>query len=436
MNKPLVSNFVAQFRKSAPYINAFRGKTFVIYINGRALLSDLFISLSQDISLLDSLGIRLVLVHGCRRQIDNLLMGSTKIIDGIRVTDDAALNAVKQAVGKVRIEFEAVLSRGLANSPMEGADITISSGNYVKAKPYGIRNGINFLHTGEVRNINTIAVRAELEQGHIVLLSPLGYSATGEVFNVCAEDIAFSVAEKLHADKLLFLFDSNLVNDPDNTVVRQLAVEQIEQDFLQQDGIDPYTQKMLSAAVESCRRGVSRLHFLNANVNGCLLQELFSRDGVGCLISLNPFEGTRAATINDLPGILELIEPLEAEGILVRRDRETLEMDLDHFTVTVRDGMILACAALYQYKQHDSAELACLAVHPDYQHEGRGDVLLRYLERQLKINKLGKLFVLSTRASHWFLERNFIKANLDDLPLQRKSLYNYQRNSNVYIKQV
>ncbi len=438
------NSFVQQFRESSPYINSFRGKTFVIVFNGEAVDDPLFAHLIHDIALLDSLGIRLVLVHGARPQIEQRLAkagAKFEYVNDLRITDDLALQCVKEAVGSIRVEVESLLSMGLANSPMAGAQLQVVSGNFVTARPVGIRDGVDFLHTGEVRKINAAAINKQLIDGTIVLLSPVGYSPTGEAFNLSAEDVATAVSAALKADKLIYLTEGQPLQDSRNQTIRELTVakagELLERASMDKQAALPgQTLRILRSAVRVCGSGVRRVHVVSRQIDGALLQELFTRDGVGTLVSADLYEGTRQASIDDVAGILDLIAPLEVEGILVRRSREKLEMEIDHFIVVERDGMIIGCAACFPYEEAKSAELACLAVHPSYRNCGRGDALLHYVEQKARHNAVEQLFVLSTRSMHWFQERGFAQGEIDDLPMQRQLLYNYQRKSKVFFKRL
>lgn len=429
--------FVRWFRDSSPYINAFRGRTFVVAFGGEVIAEEQFANLVHDIALLNSLGVRLVLVHGARPQIEQRLNErgiKMQYVNGLRVTDASALACVKDAAGSVRVEIEALLSMGLANSPMAGADIHVASGNFVTAQPLGVREGVDYLHTGEVRRIDNEAIHRQLADGAMVLLSPIGYSPTGEVFNLSAEDVATAAAVHLKADKLIYLIDGNGLELDDGTLVRELDLNEAESYREEKEALPESIGKSLFSAIHACKNGVSRAHLISRHVDGSLLMELFTRDGIGTLISGETYEDIRQATIRDVGGIIELIATLEQEGVLVRRERERLEMEIDYFTVVERDGMAIACAALYPFSEDHCGELACLAVHQDYRNQGRGDDLLEYIERQAKGLGIDKLFVLTTRTAHWFQERGFKAASLDDLPMARKELYNYQRRSKVFIK--
>lgn len=429
--------FAQWFRNAAPYINAFRGRTFVVVFGGEAVADKNFAGLIHDFALLNSLGIRLVLVHGTRPQVEARLKmqsATASFHNDLRVTDDTALACVKEAVGTVRVEIEALLSMGLANSPMAGARLRVASGNVVTARPLGVHEGVDYLHTGEVRRIDADAIHQQLEQNAVVLLSPLGYSPTGEVFNLSAEDVATSAAIALHADKVLYLAEGPGLRDSRKHLTRELTLSATQQLLSSRRKLPDAMRRILHSAVNLCLNGINRVHILDRQIDGALLQELFTRDGVGTLISANAYEGTRQANIDDVAGILELIEPLEQTDVLVRRSRENLEMEIDRFTVIERDGMIIACAALYPFSSENMAELACLAVHPDYQGAARGNALLQWIEQHAKQRGLDQLFVLSTKTSHWFLERGYKKADIKTLPMKRRALYNYRRNSKVFIK--
>ncbi|MDH5444905.1 MAG: amino-acid N-acetyltransferase [Gammaproteobacteria bacterium] len=440
MDNPLNnSDYVRWFRNSSPYINAFRDRTFVVCFGGEMLADAQFAPLVHDIALLNSLGVRLVLVHGARPQIEERLKERNielQYANGLRITNEAALQCVKEAAGSVRVEIEALLSMGVSNTPMDSADIRVVSGNYVTAQPLGVRDGVDFLHTGEVRNIDAEAVHWQLDDGAIVLFSPVGYSPTGEVFNLTAEDVATAAAIQLQADKLIYLMDSEGIEDSQQKLLRELTLSDARDLLQTNDKLPEDARKYLQSAITVCEVGIPRTHIINRHIDGAILLELFTRDGIGLLITTEQFEDTRQAQIDDVGGLLELITPLEEEGILVRRSRERIEMEIEHFTVVERDGMIVACAALYPYPDDKMAELACLVVHPDYRKQNRGDVLYNFMEKQARQQGLKKLFVLTTRTAHWFQERGFEEVDTKQLPMEKQGLYNMQRNSKVFMKKI
>ena len=431
--------FVDWFRASSPYIHAHRGRTFVIAFDGEALMDGSFASLAHDIALLNGLGIRLVLVHGARPQIEQRLRqrnAEIKIVNGLRVTDDIALECVKEAAGIVRVEVEALLSMGLTNSPMAGANIRVASGNFVTARPLGVHDGVDYCHTGQVRRIDATAIRLLVETGAIALIPPLGYSPTGEVFNLTAADVAGSVASAIGAEKLILLLEGGGMKDNRGKILTNVIPAELEAILSRRRIMPDELRQSLVSAIACCRSGVNRVHLLSRQMDGALLKELFSRDGVGTMLTAEHYEGIRTACIDDVGGILGLLTPLEEQGILVRRSRELLETEIERFSVVELDGTIIGCAALYPYESEQMAELACVAVHPDYSGGGRGDNLLGHMERRAHEDGIRQLFVLTTQTTHWFRERGFNPLPVGQLPITKRTLYNYQRNSKVLLKRL
>lgn len=433
-NTEMQDQYVHWFRSAAPYINAHRGKTFVIAFGGEAVQHDNFIHLIHDIALLDSLGIRLILVHGSRPQITHRLKQAnitSQFAQNRRITDTQSLTAVTQACGEVRHQIEAALSMGLTQSPMHGAEIEVFSGNFLVARPYGVRNGVDFQHTGEVRKVNTKAIQQILNQSGITLISHMGYSPTGELFNCAWEEIAEAVAVEIEADKLILLDQEPGLQDSKQQLIKELTTAEAET-LLQ---TQPESElNHLKAALRACRQGVDRCHLLSFQQNGALLRELFTLDGSGTLLTRESYEKIRTATIDDVGGLLDLLAPLEQDGVLVRRSRELLETEIDQFLLIERDDVIIGCAALYPFHEEKSGELACVVVHPNYRQGQRGDALLQKIVEQARTMGLTTLFVLTTRTAHWFHERGFTPATLKELPKQRQKLYNLQRNSKVFVK--
>lgn len=430
------SEFVKWFRSAAPYIHAHRGKTVVLQFEGDLIDSKEFSYLVHDIALLNSLGIRLVIVFGARLQIEKLQEQrniESHIVRGLRLTDEDSITCVKQAVGAARIQIEALLSMGLPNSPMEDAQVKVTSGNFITAKPIGVIDGVDLVFTGEVRRVDTGTMMRKLDNNEIVLLSPIGYSPTGEVFNLRATEVAMKVAISLGADKLLYFMSGGGLKDEKGEDIHQLMQQQAET-MIKSSNLADSAHLQLSCGIRACNEGVKRVHFLQQDQEGSLLLELFSRDGVGTLLSTAPFDQIRIARIDDVGGILELIEPLEKEGILIRRSREKIEADIEAYTVLVRDGTVIACAALKVEEDNKYAELACLAVDKNYQESGKGDELFLKIEEQAIKKGVEKIFVLTTQTVHWFLEHGFIESDVDNLPVSKHAFYNYQRNSKVLIK--
>ncbi|RLK51384.1 N-acetylglutamate synthase [Alkalispirillum mobile] len=430
--------YVRWFRNSAPYINAHRGRTFVVAFSGAALQDGDFPDIIHDLALLSSLGVRLVLVPGARPQVEARLRergAELRYVNGLRITDDAALACVKEAVGAVRLEIEALFTMGLSNSPMAGARLRLASGNLVTARPLGVRDGVDYQHTGEVRRVDAPAIRARLDDGDIVLLSPLGCSRTGEVFNLAGDEVALEAARALRADKLIFLQEGESVCDEQGEPVGEMTLSQVRALLNAPPScLTDETRRLLTRALRACGSGVHRVHLLDRHRDGALLLELFTRDGVGTLVTPERFETQRRATPEDVPGIVALLEPLERDGTLVSRPRELLETDIEHFIVIERDGSIIACSALYPIPGSTTGELAGFAVHPDYRGGGRGDALLAQVEADARTEGLDRLYVLTTRTAHWFQERGFEPATPADLPDARRRAYDQDRASRVFVK--
>ena len=433
------SQFVNWFRSASPYIRIHRGRTFVIQVSDRALRSDGFTALVHDVALLTSLGIRLVLVFGARVAIEAAL--DEKKLDsrrhnGIRITDPGVMGVVKEVAGRLLLEIQAGLSMGLGNTPMSNAAIRVNTGNYISARPLGIIDGVDFELTGVPRYIDADAMTGKLDDGEIIVLPPLGYSVTGEAYNLSAVALAADTAIALQADKLIYLVEADeLTAMTDGRKVSQLNRDDARELLGRTDEqTDSYLY--LKHGLEVCINGVERVHLLSREEDGAILNELFTRDGSGLMITTSPYDVTRKAGAGDIGGILDLIEPHEQHGALVKRSREKLELEADHFTILLRDGVIIGCVGLYPYPEDRMGEVACLVVHPDYQDTGHGNRLLDEVEKAARAQGLDNVFVLTTQAQHWFLEREFLEASLDDLPMAKQDLYNYQRNSKILVKRL
>ena len=436
------NELIAWFRKATPYINAHRGKTFVIMLSGDAIADEHIHNLIHDIVLLDSLGIRLIVVHGIRKQLDELLGKQgiqSQFINGLRLTDQATLDASIQASSLLRSRLESKLSMGLPNSPMHGARVKVASANVVTAQPAGVIEGVDLEYTGLVRKIDHQAISNLLELGNIVLLSPLGHSPSGQAFNLNYQHLSAEIAKAIGADKLIAFIDNEGVYDLHQTLIHELTPSEAESwiDEYQETGSkDDEVALSVKACINAVNGGVERAHLMSYAKDGALLQELFSVDGSGTLIQKKDFEILRGANDKDIPAILDIIRPLEKSGVLVRRERELLEKEIECFTVIEREELIIALAALYPSQDGKRAEIACITTHPDYRGSNRGAVLLTHLEEQARLSGIEKLFVLTTQTTHWFLEQGFSETRVTELPEEKQELYNFQRNSKILSKSI
>ncbi|MCB1962173.1 MAG: amino-acid N-acetyltransferase [Rhodocyclaceae bacterium] len=435
----MTHHFVAWVRGAAPYLHAFRGKTFVIGFGGEVAAGESAQNLAYDCNLLAALGIRLVLVHGARPQIDAEMARrdlASRFHKGVRVTDADALDCVKAAMAVTRLELEALLSQGLPNTPMAGSYMRVTGGNFITARPIGVVDGIDYQFTGAVRKIIASEIAADLDQQNVVLISPLGVSPAGEIFNLPMEEVAEAVAVALQAEKLLYLCDAPGLLDLDRQLIESITADAAERMFNAGEGLTEDLDLYLPCAIRAVRKGVARAHLIDRDRDGGLLLEFFTHQGTGTVVSRDPLFRLREATVDDVGALVSLLAPLEADGTLVRRGRELLEQEITRFSVVEHDGMLVGCAALYPFSEAQAAELACLAVLPEHRQAGLGEMLLRRIERRAREQQLEALFVLTTRTAHWFRERGFAEVSPENLPQQKRDLYNFQRRSKVLMKSI
>jgi amino-acid N-acetyltransferase len=440
--------FVPWFRSVAPYIHMHRGKTFVVGVAGEAIEAGKLPNLVQDIALIQSMGVKIVLVHGFRPQVNEQLRlkgHSARYSHGMRITDSVALDCAQEAAGQLRYEIEAAFSMGLPNTPMAGSTVRVISGNFLTARPVGIVDGIDFMHSGLVRKVDVAGITQTLNAGSLVLLSPLGFSPTGEAFNLTMEEVATSVAMALQADKLLFVTETPGIrtrpNEPsgeDNPIDTELSLADARRLL---NSLPPANDPSdlgfyLQHCVKACVGGVERSHILPFAVDGALLLEIYMHDGIGTMVVDEKLEELREATHEDVGGILQLIEPFEKDGTLVRRDRTEIERDVEQYTVIDHDGVIFGCAALYPYPEAGTAEMAALTVSPQSQGQGDGEKILKRVEQRARAMGLKSIFVLTTRTTHWFLRRGFVQVDPDWLPEARKRKYSWDRKSQVLVKNI
>lgn len=440
--------FVPWFRSVAPYIHKFRNQTFVVGIAGEAIAAGKLQHLAQDLAMIQSMGVKIVLVHGFRPQVNEQLQAkghAPRFSHGLRITDEVALDCAQEAAGQLRYEIEAAFSQGLPNTPMAGSTVRVISGNFLTARPVGIVDGVDFQHSGLVRKVDTAGIVRTLDMGALVLLSPFGFSPTGEAFNLTMEEVATSVAIALQADKLIFLAEipgiRSRPTEPegeDNPVDTELPLAQAELLLAALPAANQPTDTgfYLQHCVKACKSGVERSHIIPFAVDGAILLEVYVHDGIGTMVVDEKLESLREATVDDVGGILQLIEPFEKDGTLVTRSRTEIERDVGNYTVIEHDGVIFACAALYAYPEAHTAEMAALTVSPQVQGQGDGERILKRIEHRARTAGLDSIFVLTTRTAHWFLKRGFALVDPDWLPEARKRKYNWDRKSQVLLKKL
>jgi amino-acid N-acetyltransferase len=440
--------FVPWFRSVAPYIHTHRGKTFVVGVAGEAIAAGKLQNIAQDLALIQSMGVKIVLVHGFRPQVNEQLRAKgheARYSHGMRITDEVALDSAQEAAGQLRYEIEAAFSQGLPNTPMAGSTVRMISGNFITARPVGVIDGIDFKHSGLVRKVDAVGIRRTLDFGAMVLMSPFGFSPTGEAFNLTMEEVATSVATSIQADKLIFLteihgirVDSELPESEDNPIDTELPLDAARKLLATLPPAQRPTDTgfYLQHCVKACEAGVERSHILPFAVDGALLLEIYVHDGIGTMVIDEKLESLREATVDDIGGILQLIEPFERDGTLVKRSRTEIERDIHQYTVIEHDGVIFGCAALYPYPEARTAEMAALTVSPQAQSTGDGERILKRIEQRARAQGFDSIFVLTTRTMHWFIKRGFVQVDPDWLPEARKRKYNWDRRSHVLVKKL
>ena len=437
--------FVPWFRAVAPYIHAYHGKTFVVGLCGEAIAAGKLEVFVQDLAILNAMDVKIVLVHGFRPQVDEQLAAKghvPRFHRGIRITDPVALDAAQEAAGQLRFEIEAAFSQGLPNTPMANATVRVVSGNFLTARPLGIVDGVDMMRSGLVRRVDHAAIRRALESNAIVLLSPFGFSITGEAFVLAMEDVATATALALQSDKLVFMTEVPGIreqpDDPEAPIDTELALADARRILaaLPPPAAATDAAFYLQHCVKACEGGVERSHILPYATDGALLLEVFTHDGIGTMVVDEKLESLREATADDIGGILQLIEPFERDGTMVRRDRAEIERDVENYTVIEHDGIIFGCAALYPYPEARTGEMAALTISPAVQSQGDGERILKRIEQRARALGLSSIFVLTTRTMHWFIKRGFEPVDPDWLPEARKRKYNWDRRSQVLVKKL
>lgn len=423
-------SFINWFRFSAPYIRKHRDATFVIALPGEAVAHPNFINLVHDLAMLQSLGAKLIIVQGARQQIKQALTDaniSAPLEAGIRVSSTEAMPHIISASNKVRTELESAMSAGLVDSPMYQLNLKTLSGNFLSAKPLGVRNGVDYLYTGLVRQVDAKAINSALNTGAAVICNTLGYSPTGETFNLSLNNCTLEIAKTVGADKLIgFCANDQLQPMLDSTEVKPKRAHEFATSITDD-------ASLIDALADGVDQGIDRAHVVSYEDNGAILKELFTHDGSGLLISKKELAHVRSAETSDIGGILELIQPLQESGALVQRTRDLLEEQIQSFAVLDIDGTAIGCASL-QALDADSGEIACVAVHKEFQGRGYASDLLNYLESRAKAAQYKQVFLLSTQASHWFKERGYQETTPDTLPQDRRELYSSERKSKVLSK--
>lgn len=414
------------------YIPRFRDKTFVLSIDGAVVTAENFVNLLQDIAVLRSLNIRVVIVHGASAQIKAMAAEQgiqPSDLDGAGVTDAPTLKLALTAANRLTHE----ILEGLA-----AHDLRAATTNSIIAHPLGILHGVDHLLTGKVERVDTELLQTLQTQGIIPVVPPLGFDGDGRTYRVNSDHVAVAVAEALKATKVIYIttFEGLLVG---GQLVRQMLASDLEKVVAERRAeITPELVSKAIHAVAACRAGVPRIHIINGCVDEGLLAEVFSNDGIGTLIYANEYTQIRRAMRKDVGSILKLIKNSVAVEELVKRTRASIEKQLGDYYIFELDRNPVACVALHSYPEQKKGELACLYVNPSHENQGIGRKLIQFAENKAREQGLQEVFALSTQAFTYFQSKGgYIEGTTQDLPPGRREKYEQSgRKSKILVRKL
>jgi len=442
----LTNPFIQHFRLAAKFINQFNKKIFVIALGGDVINDKQFSHIAHDINLLHSLNVNIVLVHGIRPQIDHLLKlhkNKTQLVRNQRVTDKEALGHIIDTNGRIRINIESILSSSMIDSPMAGSEIKLSSGNFLTARPLGVIDGIDMQHTGQIRKVDTKAITNKLQNNEIVIVSPIGFSPIGEIFNLSYEQVAAQVARSIKANKLIYYVNDNGILNARGDLIPEMSSNKAENliyaiENKSSPETAPYISyndfNILKSSLYAIKNKIEKVHLINRHINGSLIEELYTDKGSGTILTEFPLEIIRQATSKDTKRIHQLIEPLGQKEVLVHKALDQIEGDILNFYVIEHNHNLIGCVALYPYEK--MIEVGCFAIDSNYQNQGYGSKLLKFCEKEVQKLNGNSIFILTTQSEHWFLEKGFQLNNKDLIPSAREKNYEVERNSKFFTKKL
>jgi amino-acid N-acetyltransferase len=436
------SSFIQNFRLSAKYINLFNQNIFVIALSGYVFNEDQFEKIAQDINILHSLKIKVILVYGARPQVESVLVKNkipVRLVKNMRVTSSAALKHVIEVNGAIRNKIEATLST--IKSVSEG--MRLSSGNFLTAMPVGIIDGIDMESTGKIRGVDVESIKNKLNHHEIVIVSPIGYSPIGQIFNLSYEQTAANIAVAINADKLIYYVDANGILNERGELIPELTSEKahklishIEEkpspESAQNLSYDDFN--ILKSSVFAIKNKIKKVHLINRNIDGSLIEELFTEKGSGTILTEFALENFRKATEGDLKDIYRILFPLEKRKIFIERDLTQIKGMINQFYVLEHDKKFVGCVSLNSFKE--SLELASFSIEPKYQRLGFGKKLLKFCELEAKKLKYDEIFILTTQSEHWFAENGFKEKSKELMPTFKKKTYQSERNSKYLTKKL
>ena len=418
------------------YLQKFKNALLVIYLDDKTISSPLFSSHIRDIALLHQAGLKVVLIPGARRRIDEVL-NNAKIKwthnEGIRVTTADAMPLIKMAAFDVS---NTVMTSLAANN------ITAVIGNWVRARGKGVLGGFDYGTAGEIDKLETEAIRTVLNDGFIPIFPCIGWNAAGHPYNISSMLLAKQVAMNLKADKLFFmLFNEEICAQkyaiPDGFALSEtgnipaMNLEEVDHFIEKNFTSGGEVKNILKAAQEACRAGVTRVHILNGNLDGVLHCEIFGGLGSGTMIYTGGYGKVRQMEQTDIPSVLAIMKPFVESGKLLPRTEAQLAEGLEDYIVYELDGGIHACAALHFYED-GQAEIAAVAVDENYAHMGIGPKLIDTLIGQAGEGGAESIFIMTTQTADWFEKLGFEEDTLDSIPEERRKLWDSRRGSKVF----
>jgi len=396
--------------------------------------------LVRDLVLLHRQGIRIVLVPGARQRIDEILSRYRvpwDTVDGVRISTPEAIPFIKMAA------FD-VSNRLMTQLAENATDAVI--GNWVRARGIGVRRGVDYQMTGIVEKVSVELVRRTLAEGLVPIFPNIGWSAAGKPYNISSSELAYTLAAALGADKLFFISDHFGVSAeefrlPDGVargeegLVPHLTSTQARSLLgLNEVRSGQEMLELIRMAVRACDAGVSRVHIVNGEIEGVILQEIFSSRGCGTMVYANQHENIRGMEPEDIPEVLRIMQPFVEKEVLLPRSEEDLAERREDYVVYEVDGIVHACGALYRSSSSpERGEIAGVAVDETYTGMGIGKRILSYLIDRARELHLRQLYVLTTQTWDWFVQFGFRDGALADLPPDKRDLYDRRRNSRVLL---
>lgn len=419
------------------YINKFKNAVLVIYLDDEVINSPLFSSHIRDIAIIHQAGIKVILVPGSKKRIDQVLTDfnfSWNYKNNIRITSEKAMPLIKMAA----FDISNIIMTSLAEH-----HISATIGNWVKARAIGVIDGTDFSTAGEIEKLNTNAINSILDDGFIPIFPCIGWSSVGKPYNISSVSLAEQIAVSLNADKLFFVMMNAEINSKnfnipqniglsDESEIPAMNLEELNT-FLEQNS-NSENKKILSIlkiASNACKNGVSRAHIINGSLDGAMPCEIFSDLGSGTMIYSSNYGKIRFMNQQDIPAVLSVMQPFIEKEILLPRNYENLLENLSDYIVYEIDGGIRACGALHDYGD-GQAEILGIAVDSSFSNLGIGPKIINFLIQQAKSKNIKTIFILTTKTSDWFESLGFTSDTIDSIPLKRKKLWNPERNSKVF----